>query len=233
MSDRIPLVLLPGLLCNESLWQNQSNALKDIADCIIPDTTQHDRMEAIARDVLRDAPAYFAMAGLSMGGYVALEIMRQAPQRVSKLAFFDSTARADTENQQDRRRLLLALSQSGQFKGVTPRLLPSLIHPSRLKDENLTKLIMTMAETMGREAFVNQQTAIINRIDSRPFLKNITCPTLVVGGAQDTVTPPHLLQEMADAIAGSRLEIIENCGHLSALEQPEKVNFLMQEWLAA
>ena len=233
MSHRLPLVLLPGLLCDAALWQNQINALKDSANCSVPDTTQHDTIEAITHDVLAKAPPCFALAGTSMGGYVAFEILRQAPERVTKLAIFSSTARSDTAEQQTRRRLLLALSREGQFKGVTPRLLPSLIHPDRVGDTALTTLITTMAERVGREAFHNQQTAILNRIDSRPFLKNITCPTLVVGGRQDALTPPELLQEIADNIPNASLTFIEKCGHLAPLEQPEAVNKLMRAWLSA
>jgi pimeloyl-ACP methyl ester carboxylesterase len=232
MPDRSPLLLLPGLLCDAALWQNQINALKTIADCIVPDTTRHDSIAAIARDVLEAAPPQFALAGLSMGGYVAFEIMRQAPQRVTKLAIFDSSARADTPEQQERRRLLLAMSRAGQFKGVTPRLLPLLVHPERLQDTALTNVIMEMAERVGRDAFHNQQTAILNRADSRTLLKDIRCPALVAGGRQDAITPPELLEEIAAGIAASRLEIIENCGHLSALERPEAVNSLLRQWLS-
>ena len=162
----LPLLFLPGLLCDGALWQNQINSLKDITHSSVADTTRQDDITAIAVAVLAQAPAQFALAGLSMGGYVALEIMRQAPQRVLKLALFDTSARADTPEQQERRRLLLTLSRSGQFKGVTPRLLPLLVHPDRLHDTELTTIIMSMAERVGREAFANQQTAILNRRDS-------------------------------------------------------------------
>lgn len=231
MPERVPLLLIPGLLCDAALWQNQINYLKDMADCIIADTTKHDSIDAAAKDILHKAPPRFALAGLSMGGYVALEIMRQAPQRVLRLAIFDSSARPDTLEQQAKRRLLLAMSRTGQFKGVTPRLLPMLIHSERLSDAALTQTIISMAERVGRDAFANQQTAILNRIDSRPYLKDITCPTLIAGGRQDALTPPELLREMADGIKGSRLEIIEDCGHLSPLERPEAVNTLMRQWL--
>ena len=232
MSERIPLLLLPGLLCDAALWQNQINTLKMLADCTVADTTRHDTIKAIAQDVLATAPPRFALAGLSMGGYVAFEIMRQAPERVLKLAIFDSSARADTPEQQERRRLLLAMSRAGQFKGVTPRLLPLLIHPDRINDAALTGIIMQMAERVGRDAFHHQQTAILNRADSRALLPDIHCPTIVVGGRQDAITPPDLVQEIASGIAGSRLTIIENCGHLSVLEQPGAVNALMQQWLS-
>jgi pimeloyl-ACP methyl ester carboxylesterase len=231
MSQRIPLLLVPGLLCDAALWQNQINHLKDIAVCTVADTTRHDSIAAIADSVLQAAPREFALGGLSMGGYVALEIMRQAPERVLKLAIFDSAARPDTPEQQERRRLLLAMSRAGQFKGVTPRLLPMLIHPGRIADAALTTTITAMAERVGRDAFTNQQTAIMRRIDSRPFLPAISCPTLIVGGRQDSLTPPELVQEIADGIKGSRLEIIENCGHLSVLEQPEATTALMRQWL--
>jgi pimeloyl-ACP methyl ester carboxylesterase len=233
MSNLIPLLFIPGLLCDAALWQSQINHLKDIADCMVADTTRHDRIAALAQDVLMTAPPKFALAGLSMGGYVSLEIMRQAPERVLKLAIFDSTARADTPQQQERRRLLLSLSRHGQFKGVTPRLLPMLIHPARLDDAALTGLITQMAERVGRAAFIHQQTAILHRQDSRPFLGNITCPTLIAGGRQDAITGPELLQELADNIPGARFEIVENCGHLLPLEQPDSANLLLRQWLGA
>jgi pimeloyl-ACP methyl ester carboxylesterase len=213
------------------LWQNQINHLKNIADCSVAATTRHNAIPDIARDVLRDAPHQFALAGLSMGGYVALEIMRQAPERVLRLAIFDSSARPDTPKQQERRRLLLAMSQTGRFKGVTPRLLPKLIHSDRLQDKVLTATIMEMAERVGRDAFVNQLTAIINRIDSRDSLSAIACPTLVAGGRQDAITSVDLIEELAAGIKNSRLQIIENCGHLSTLECPDVINALMIEWL--
>ncbi|MDE1900521.1 MAG: alpha/beta fold hydrolase [Alphaproteobacteria bacterium] len=231
MSDRLPLIFVPGLLCDAALWQNQSNALKDLIDPVFADTTRHDDIAAIARDVLATAPRRFALAGLSMGGYVALEIMRQAPERVVKLALFNTSARADTPEQQEKRRLLIAMSKAGQFKGVTPRLLPMLIHPDRIHDVALTGVVTAMAERVGRDAFFNQQTAIMNRIDSRAFLKDIRCPTLVVAGAQDALTPPELLREIAGGIAGARLEIIDHCGHLSPLEQPDAVTALLRGWI--
>jgi pimeloyl-ACP methyl ester carboxylesterase len=193
--------------------------------------TKYDRIDALARAVLAAAPAQFALAALSMGGYVALEIMRQAPERVLKLCLIDTSARPDTTEQQQKRRLLIALAKEGQFKGVTPRLLPMLIHPDRMDDKDLTGTIMAMAERVGRDAFFDQQTAILNRIDSRPFLKNIRCPTMVIGGAQDALTPVDITREIADGIPDARYHVIENCGHLSPLERPQEVTALMEKWL--
>jgi pimeloyl-ACP methyl ester carboxylesterase len=190
-------------------------------------------MDALADDVLAKAPPRFALAALSMGGYVALAILRKAPERVTKLCLLDTSTRADTPEQKQRRKLLLAMSKAGQFKGVTPRLLPLLIHPDRLEDEPLTEIIMKMAERVGREAFHRQQTAILDRIDSRPYLKDIKCPVQVIGGRQDALTPPEIVKEIADGIPGARLDIIEDCGHLSPLEKPDDVNALMERWLRA
>ena len=231
MSTRIPLLLLPGLLCDAALWQHQIKALKDIADIRVADLTKQDSMSALAEAALAKAPEKFALAALSMGGYVALEIMRQAPERVTKLCLIDTSARADTDDQKKRRTMLLVMAKKGQFKGVTPRLLPMLIHPDRMEDTELTGIVMTMAERVGREAFNNQQTAILNRIDSRPTLKTIKCPVQVIGGEQDALTPPDIVTEIAHGIKGAKLALIENCGHLSPLEQPDEVTELMKEWL--
>ena len=232
MPVAMPLLLIPGLLCDDALWRPQINALKSLVDCQVQDSTQYDRIDAIARSILVAAPPQFALAGLSMGGYVALEIMRQAPDRVLKLCLIDTSARADTPEQSERRRLLLAMSKQGQFKGVTPRLLPMLIHADRLNDMDLVATITAMAERVGREAFHNQQTAILNRIDSRPSLKNIRCPTQIICGRQDVLTPPEIVREIADGISGSRFEVIEDCGHLATLERSEQVSTIMKKWLS-
>jgi pimeloyl-ACP methyl ester carboxylesterase len=197
----------------------------------VADLTRHDSIAALAKDALEKAPPRFALAGLSMGGYVAFEIMRQAPERVLRLALFDTSARPDTPEQQERRRLLLAMARGGQFRGVTPRLLPQLLSPDHLQDEALTGCVMAMAERMGREAFQRQQTAILNRIDSRPGLAAIRCPALVAGGHQDAITPPDILREIADGIPGAAFHLIENCGHLAPLEQPETVARLIRAWV--
>ncbi len=232
MSQKLPLMLLPGLLCDAALWQHQVNSLITMADCQVADLTQHETMTSLARAVLSAAPPQFALAALSMGGYVALEIMRQAPERVIKLCMLDTSARADTPEQKERRRLLLVMSQSGKFKGVTPRLLPLLIHPARMDDKELTATIFAMAERVGREAFHRQQTAILNRIDSHASLKQIKCPVSVICGRQDVLTPPEITREIADGISGAEFTIIEDSGHLTALERPERVNQIMKKWLA-
>ena len=231
MTDKIPLLLLPGLLCDEKLWAPQMEALSGIADCTVADLTQQDSFPAMADAVLATAPAQFALAGLSMGGYVAQQILRQAPERVLKLALLDTSARADTEEQTTRRRGLIELAQKGRFKGVTPRLMPMLIHPHRLEDKKLTDTIIAMAEHVGMDGFLKQQKAIMGRPDGRPDLPKITVPTLVLCGRQDALTSPALHEEIHAGIPGSRLIVIEECGHLSTLERPAEVNMALREWL--
>ena len=227
-----PLVLVPGLLCDAQLWQAQATNLTDIADVWIADHTRSSSMAEVARDVLADAPfAQFALAGLSMGGYIAMEIMRQAAQRVSRLALLDTAAGAEFPEQTQRRMQLIALAESGEFPKVTEILLPLLIHPARLSDSELTGVVRSMAQNIGKDAFVRQQHAIISRADSRGLLASINCPTLVLCGRQDALTPLARHEEIAAGIKGARLEVIEDCGHLSTLEKPDQVNLAMRRWL--
>lgn len=228
-----PLILLPGLLCDARLWAHQSRGLTDLAQPIVPDLTGHDTVFALARHVLATAPDRFALASLSMGGYVAQEIMRQAPERVTRLALFDTSARADSAEQSERRRGLIRLAEKGKFKGVTPRLLPLLIHPDRLHDFDLTTEVMAMAEAVGQAAFLRQQRAIMARPDGRADLAVIRVPTLVLCGRQDALTPVDLHMEMAASIASARLVVVERCGHLATLERPDEVTAAMRRWLAA
>jgi pimeloyl-ACP methyl ester carboxylesterase len=231
MPTRTPLILLPGLLCDRALWEPQLTGLADLADMTVGDLTRDDSMAGMARSILRDAPPQFALAGLSMGGYVSLEIMRQAPERVQRLALLDTSARPDTPEQTASRRTLMNMCETGEFKGVTPRLLPRWIHPSRLGDKALTETVMTMTGRVGRDAFLSQQTAIIGRPDSRPGLSRIHCPTLVLCGHEDEATPVEHHREMAADIPNARLVVVPECGHLSTLERPAQVNAALRSWL--
>lgn len=232
MAERVPLVLLPGLLCDEALWRHQIAALADLAEAQVADLTRHESVSAMAQHVLESAPPRFALAALSMGGYVAFEIMRQAPACVSRLALLNTRAAPDTPEESRRRRGLIELAEKGKFKGVTPQLLPMLIHEERLEDAELTGIVLDMAERVGKTAFVKQQKAIIGRPDSQPSLATIDCPTLVLCGRQDALTPVHFHETMAEEIQGANLVVIEDCGHLSPLEQPESVTAALRGWLS-
>jgi pimeloyl-ACP methyl ester carboxylesterase len=231
MADKIPLLLLPGLLDDAALWQPQVDGLGEIARSTVADLTQDDSIAAMARRALAAAPPKFALAGLSMGGYVAQEVMRQAPERVLRLALMDTSARSDTPEQTARRRGLIELSEKGEFKGVTPRLLPLLVHPARLEDKPLTSLVMAMAERVGKAAFLRQQKAIMGRPDGREDLRRIGCPTLILCGRQDALTPLALHEEIVSLVPGATLTVIEDCGHLSTLEKPVSVTRALFNWL--
>jgi pimeloyl-ACP methyl ester carboxylesterase len=229
----IHLVLLPGLLNDARLWLHQTQALAALAEMHVGDLSVADNMPDLAASVLQKAPpGPFALAGLSMGGYVALEIMRQAPRRILALALLDTSARSDTKEAGDTRRR--AIEQAGRdFSDIAPALMQKQLHPAHLQQPEIVEAITGMARRVGKDAYIRQQHAIMSRIDSRPFLKEIACPTLVLCGQEDRITPLELHEEMRSGIPGARLTVIEQCGHLSALEQPQAVSDAMRNWLEA
>lgn len=230
-STKPNLLLLPGLLNDARLWQQQSAALAEFADITVADLTGADSIAALASAALRQAPAGpFALAGLSMGGYVAQEIVRQVPERVAALALLDTNARPDTPEATAVRHKLMELAEH-DFPAVTETLLPKLLHPSHLQDASIVAIVKAMAASVGKEAFLRQQRAIIGRIDGRPFLHRIACPTLVLCGREDAITPVEVHEEMATAIPRVQVSIIDHCGHLSTLEQPQQVNAALKKWL--
>jgi len=233
MMDKKCLVLVPGLLCDPRLWSAQVEGLSDVAEVTIADMTRDETMSDMAARVLEAVDGPFSLAGLSMGGYVAFEVMRQAPERIERLALLNTGGRADTEDQLTRRRDLIALADRGDFNAVSPRLLPSLIHEGRMVDRALVAEITAMADSVGKEGFLRQQKAIIKRPDSRPNLADIDCPTLVVCGWQDALTPPELSEEIAGLIPNAELVLIDDCGHLSAMECPDETNAALRRWLTA
>ncbi|WP_273805749.1 MULTISPECIES: alpha/beta fold hydrolase [unclassified Pseudomonas] len=230
-TDALPLILLPGLLCDRRLWATQAADLADACPVFIPDLTRDVGIAALARRVLAEAPPRFALGALSMGGYVAFEILRQAPERVARLALFDTMASPDTAERATQRRAMLDLAERGRFLGISPQLLPRLIHASRLGTP-VADTVLAMGKAVGKEAFLRQQQSIIDRPDSRPTLARIQVPTLIVVGAQDQLTPPAEAELMAAGIQGSRLVVLDDCGHLPPLELPERTTALLREWLA-
>ncbi|MFC5699023.1 alpha/beta fold hydrolase [Pseudomonas sp. GCM10022186] len=225
------LVMLPGLLNDQRLWAQQAADLAGEREVRIADLTRDDSISAMARRVLDEAPPRFALAALSMGGYVAFEIMRQAPERVLRLALFDTMASLDSAERAATRKGLLQLAHRGRFIGVSPQLMPRLIHP-RWLDSHVSATVQQMAVAVGKEGFIRQQQAIIDRADSLPLLPQIRVPTLIVVGADDQLTPVAEARLMHERIPGSRLEILPECGHLPPLEMPERTLALLREWLA-
>ncbi|MHC5348367.1 alpha/beta fold hydrolase [Metapseudomonas furukawaii] len=226
------LVMLPGLLNDQRLWAYQAQALAGEREVQVADLSRDDSITAMARRVLENAPPRFALAALSMGGYVAFEVLRQAPERVERLALFDTMASLDSAERAATRRGLLELAQRGRFIGVSPQLMPRLIH-ARWLDSEVSRTVQQMAIAVGKEGFIRQQRAIIHRPDSLPTLAGIRVPTLIVVGADDQLTPVAEARLMHERIAGSRLEVLPECGHLPPLEAPERSLALLREWLLA
>lgn len=227
------LVLAPGLTCTARLFEAQIAALRPGRDILLADHTRDGTMEGIARRLLAAAPERFALAGLSMGGYIALEVMHQAPERVTRLALLDTNARADTAENRALREQQIALAEEGRFSAVIDSLWQRMVHPRRLEDPELRRIYRDMAEATGPETFVRQLRAIMSRRDSRPMLASMSVPTLVLVGDEDRLTPPEQAREMAGLIEGARLLEVPDCGHLSTLERPEAVTEALRSWLAA
>lgn len=231
MREPVHTVLVPGLLCTPRLYQEQIPALWRLGAVTVADHTRDGGMSGIALRVLSAAPERFALVGLSMGGYVALEIMRQAPERVVKLALLDTTARPDAPEQTESRQRQIELARNGRFGEIARLLFPRFVAAARHGDRALEAIVRKMADDTGADAFVRQQTAIMSRADSRPGLAAIGCPTLVVVGEQDTLTPPDRAAEMAAAIQNASQIVVPDCGHLCALEQPEALTRALVDFL--
>ncbi len=230
-ADSLPIVLIPGLTCTARLYAEQVSALWLFGPVTVADHRRDDSMAAIARRILASAPPRFALAGLSMGGYIAFEIMRQAPQRVAKLALLDTGARADTAEQTERRHVLMAKAKAGGYAEIPELAFPLYVHRSRHNDAALKSIVRTMAAETGLDGYLRQQQAILSRPDSRRGLAAITCKTLVLVGEDDEATPPALAREIASGISGARLVVVPGSGHLSTLEEPGAVNKALAEWL--
>lgn len=229
--DDLALMLVPGLNCTAELYAPQMAALGEGRALVIPDHRSDDRLEAIAARTLAGAPPRFALCGLSMGGYVAFEILRQAPERVTRLALLDTRSRADTADDTQKRERLVALAASGRFGDVHDVLWQRLVHKNRLGDVALEAVVKTMMRDTGPEAFMRQQRALIRRQDYSGMLGSIHVPVLVLVGEQDAITPPEFARDMAARIPGSHLVVVPDCGHMSTLEAPAAVTAALQDWL--
>lgn len=231
-----PLVLLPGRLCDASLFEDQVKELAQYGEVRVGDVTGAASFEEIARQVLAAAPPRFALAGLSLGGIVALEIVRQAPDRVARLALLDANPGGNTPQQlaefeaQSRQ----ALSGPAEFLKLTTNFFyPQMVHPARLDDAVLQKKVVGMALAVGPAAFVRQNLALQNRQARWDDLPAIKCPALILSGREDRVCPMVIQETMTRLIPGARQVILENCGHLATLEQPQQATAALKEWLLA
>ena len=227
---RTPLLLLPGLLNDATLWQAQLEALADIADCQVGDLTRQTTMRAVAEDVLAKAPAQFALAGFSLGGYVAQEILRIAPQRVLKLALLDTSFKPGSpERAAQRVAQQNSVRLPGTFHGFGDKLMRSYIDASRLEDHALVDTVRSMTARLGAEVFLRQSQ--LQRGDGSEVLRAWHGPALIVCGRNDAITPLSVSKQMTALMPQSTLVVIEDCGHLAPLEKPVEVNAAMRAWL--
>jgi pimeloyl-ACP methyl ester carboxylesterase len=231
MDNTMPILLVPGLANSPRIYAPVIPALWRYGPVTVANHIRDDNMALIARRILAEAPPRFALAGHSMGGYIAFEIMRQAPERVAKLALINTQARPDTPEASARRRSQVARAKAGEYHAVLDELFLGFVHPSRRDDAALRKLVHDMGDDLGADAFVRQQTAIIGRADSRPTLATVRCQTLVLTSDEDHTIPSSLSVEMADGIPGAKLTITAQCGHLAQVEQPQATSDALVEWL--
>ncbi len=225
-----PLLLLPGLLNDATLWQAQLHALADIADCHVGDLTRHDTVQATAEAVLADAPPRFALAGFSLGGYIAQQILRIAPQRVTHLALLDTSFKPDSPVRAAQRQAQQAsVRMPGHFHGFGDKLMRSYIDASRLQDHALVDTVRGMTTRLGAEVFLRQSR--IERVDGTQVLSDWRGPALVLCGRNDAITPLPVSERMAALMPQASLVVIDDCGHLAPLEKPEQVSTAMRDWL--
>ena len=225
----LPVLLVPGLLCSPEIWSAQQSALWPYGSVQIASTLGHSTVTEIAASILDSAPERFNLAGISLGGYICFEIMRQAPHRVGRLALLDTSARPDRPEQSAGRREMLAAA-AGDYLTTAVNGLTVIMRPDRHEDPELKAINERMARTVGLAGFRTQSEAAISRPDSRPILARITTPTLVLVGDSDELTPKQLSEEIVDGLPDARLTIIPKSGHASAIEQPEFVSAELVKW---
>lgn len=228
-----PILLVPGLLSSAEIFAPQLPALWAHGPVTIANTLAGDTMADMAARILADAPPRFALVGVSMGGYLAFEILRQAPERVERLALVCASARPDTPEQSEQRRDMVRRAEAVGFERFCALGADALAHPSRKGDPALGAIGLRMGLAVGLEGLKRQTEAVIGRVDNRPLLAAIRVPTVIIVGDSDPLTPPALSEEMAAAIAGAKLVIAPECGHVITLERPEVVNAALVAWLEA
>lgn len=234
---KTPLLLIPGLLCSPRLYAAQVAALQDRAEIVVPDWRKAplavwDTWESAARWIVEQMPpGKFAMAGLSLGGMLAVEIMQFAADRVTKLALLDTGMRSQNETERAIRRARVRLATEGHFELVLGLQLSRFIPAYRLPDKGLVDEVMAMCNEIGVDIYRRQEELAAIRTDRRPDLPRIKCPTIVVCGRDDAATPLFLSEEMAKAIPAAALVVIEQCGHLITMEKPDETNEILKLWL--
>ncbi|NML35108.1 alpha/beta fold hydrolase [Paraburkholderia antibiotica] len=232
---RTQIVLLPGLLCDDAVWVDQRGPLSAIGECFVPDYGMRDSLGAMADHVLESVEAdRLLVAGHSMGGRVALEIFRRAPDRVAGLALLDTgyterPAGDVGESERAQRMKLLDLARTQGMRAMGNQWAPGMVHPDRL-DDKVYQAILDMIERSTADKFAAQIRALLDRPDATELLDEINCPTTLVCGRDDRWSPLARHEEMHARIRGSQLRVIEHSGHMCTMERPEEVTTVLLEW---
>jgi len=225
----LPIVFAPGMMCDARLFREQASAIERGRPVFFADFSKDDSIAGNATRLLAEAPPRFTLAGLSMGGIVAFEVWRKAPDRVAGLVLMNSTPFADSPARRETRLDQIKRVREGQLKTVVmEELKPNYLAEPHKQDQQMLNEIYGMAERLGPDVFVAQSHALMSRDDSTQTLQTITCPTAVIAGEEDEVCPPELHEIMHQGISGSKLHILPDCGHLSTMESPEQVTRILQ-----
>jgi pimeloyl-ACP methyl ester carboxylesterase len=219
--DTPELLFLPGFMLTEALWDDMRDGLAALGHCHFGDLSQDGSIVAMAERVLQSAPPRFVLFGFSMGGFVAQQIMRQAPERVLALGLLNTSSRPQTRQEMAQHLAQIELARGIPFKGLTSRQLAASVHPSRRSDSTLLGRLQAMALHNGKDVFLRQMGAL--RSDDPAGLEHIHCPTLIVTSSDDALRTMAESAQMAQRIAGSRMVVIPDCGHMTPLEKPEEL----------
>ena len=232
MTISVTPIFIPGLILTLDVFAAQIDGLVHPAAAKTADTLGRDSITAMAEAALALADGPLVPVGISMGGYIAIEMARLAPQRLAGIALLNTQHRADPPERRKQREATIDMAQSDRFRGVTIHLLKSFLSPAAMEDETLVARVIAMAEEVGRENFVLQQRAILGRRDQSDTLAALTVPALVLSGGLDALTPPQASRDMAELIPDAELVIMEDIGHLSTIEAPDEVTDILNAYLA-
>ncbi|MFT5964471.1 MAG: pimeloyl-ACP methyl ester carboxylesterase [Flavobacterium sp.] len=225
------LILIPGTLCDHNLFKYQIEGLRGMVSCDVASNSSASNLKQVAKNILDNYSGSFTVLGLSYGGIIAFELLRQAPERISKLILMNTNYKEPSEQTKINQQRFVGMAYLGEFKEITTTILiDAMLHPKNAQKQDLRDTILDMANNIGIEGFFNQVKAQLGRPDSTNDLPKIKCPTLIITGREDRICPLLLHEGMAEAIPNSTLKVIEECGHLSTLEQPHLVNKEIIDW---
>jgi len=226
------LVLLPGLACDERLWEAQRPALPPTLDVHVSDAhMRHERIETMAAAVLREHAGPLILCGASMGGMIAMEAARQAPERIAGLALLGTNARPETPEMYQLRESAIELFERGEARDVIELNAGFAFHPTQAGDAALVGRYVELVLDAGAQQLIRQNRALMQRPDARPHLASLRCPVLVMCGDSDRLTPPECSREIAQTVPQAELVWVEECGHMLTMEKPAFVNATLGPWL--